>query len=116
MKGLAICALVVLAMAHLMVEPAQAMTCGDVALCLGQCMTYLTGSDPKPLPACCDGVKQLRDMADTTVDKRFACNCIKQVASRFHNLKDNAVSALPSECGVTLPYPISANFPCNSIP
>ncbi|KAF8408805.1 hypothetical protein HHK36_004874 [Tetracentron sinense] len=116
MKGVGVCVLMVLAMAQLMVEPTNGFTCVDVAENLVQCVNYLTGADAKPVQGCCDGVKRVKGECTTTEEKRLACNCIKQAATRIHNIKDSAVTSLADACGAPLPFPVSTTFDCNSIP
>ncbi|KAI3909605.1 hypothetical protein MKW98_014022 [Papaver atlanticum] len=110
------CVVVVLAMAYMMVEPTQAaFTCTDVDKCLVQCMPYLVGTAAVPVPACCDGVKQIKGMAITIEDKRQACGCVKDAANKHQNIKEDAASGLPTKCGVPLSYPISKNIDCSTI-
>ncbi|KAI3938107.1 hypothetical protein MKW98_018663 [Papaver atlanticum] len=110
------CVVVVLAMAHVMVEPSQAtFTCTDVDKCLVQCMPYLVGTATVPASACCDGVKQIKGMAITVEDKRQACGCVKDAANKYQNIKEDAASGLPTKCGVPLSYPISKNIDCSTI-
>ncbi|PIA34117.1 hypothetical protein AQUCO_03900198v1 [Aquilegia coerulea] len=113
MKRVFLGVIVVLAM----VMPRQAFTCMDVTKSLVQCSTYVIGSAPEPPKPCCDGVKQLKAMAVTTNDKRQICACCKDAAFRYGDkLKNDAVTALPAKCGAPLPFTISKNFDCNSIP
>lgn len=115
MKGVFICVVLTLAMVQLMVKPGQAaVSCGNVASALTQCVPYLTGTVTAPATECCNGVKRLVASVTTTQDKRQACNCVKQAASRYQNLKDAAASALPGKCGVSLGYPVSRTFNCDS--
>ncbi|XP_059311174.1 non-specific lipid-transfer protein 1-like isoform X2 [Lycium ferocissimum] len=107
MKAIIISAIVVLAMIQLMFEPAQALTCGQVNASLAPCIPYLT-------QACCSGVKSLKGLAQSTADKKVACNCVKAAANRYANLKDDAAQALPTKCGVTLDTPISRNVNCDA--
>ncbi|XP_072993096.1 non-specific lipid-transfer protein A-like [Typha latifolia] len=116
MKGVAAALILALAMAHLIVGPSNAISCGDVDMCLLPCVSYLTGQRPTPAAACCDGVNKLKSMATTTPDRRYACNCMKQAASHFASISDDAVSNLPTACGTPLPFPISLKFDCSSIP
>ncbi|MCE3215713.1 hypothetical protein HAX54_003260 [Datura stramonium] len=53
------------------------------------------GGDPKA--ACCSGVKSLSGMAQSTDERRTACNCLKAAANRYSNLKDDAAQALPGK-------------------
>ncbi|KAF8413530.1 hypothetical protein HHK36_001521 [Tetracentron sinense] len=115
MKGLFISVLMVLAMVQFMVEPGQAViTCGQVDSFMAPCIPYLTGGQPVPAAGCCKGVKSLRGATGTTGDRRQACNCIKQGASRYKNIKDDAASALPNKCNTPVSIPISRTVDCNS--
>ncbi|OVA09213.1 Plant lipid transfer protein/Par allergen [Macleaya cordata] len=109
-----VCVMAVLAMVQLMVEPSQAIDCADVDRSLVPCMPYLTGGAAQPAAGCCAGVKQLTAMATTTPDKRAACNCVKEAASHYQNIKDDAATGLPTKCGIPLSFPISKNIDCNS--
>ncbi|XP_033513497.2 non-specific lipid-transfer protein 1-like [Nicotiana tomentosiformis] len=114
MKGIIISAIAVLAMIQFMVEPGQALTCGQVDASLAPCIPYLTqGGDPSA--ACCIGVTALKGMAQNTADKRAACNCVKATANRYANLKEDAAQALPNKCGVTLDITVSKSVNCDMI-
>ncbi|XP_057466661.1 non-specific lipid-transfer protein 1-like [Actinidia eriantha] len=113
MKGVII-VVVVLAMVQLMVEPGQAITCGQVDAALAPCVPYLTGGG-NPAPKCCDGVKDIKGMASSTVDKRATCNCVKAAANRYPSLKDDAAEALPTKCGVQMDIPVSRTTNCDNI-
>ncbi|KAI3841027.1 hypothetical protein MKX03_018258 [Papaver bracteatum] len=109
------CVIVVLSMAHMMVEPSQAaFTCTDVDNFLVQCMPYLVGTATVPPPACCDGFKQIKGMEITTEDKRQACGYVKDATNKYQNIKEDAASGLPTKCGVPLSYPISKNINCST--
>ncbi|KAA8515854.1 hypothetical protein F0562_019033 [Nyssa sinensis] len=114
MKGVVISMIVVLAMIQFMVKPGQAISCGQVDASLAPCVPYLTGGG-NPAPACCDGVKNIKGMAATTADRRAACNCVKDAANRYSNLKDDAAQALPAKCGVQMNIPISKSTNCDVI-
>ena len=116
MNKVIISVLVVLATVQLMVEPSQAVNCVDVDKSLVKCISYLTGAVPLPAEGCCDGVKQLKGMVATTADRRQACTCVKTAAAKYQNIKDDAVSALPTKCGTPLSFPISKNINCDTIP
>lgn len=109
-----IAVMVVLAMVHFMAEPSQAITCGQVDASLVACLPYLTtgGIPPK---ACCQGVQSLKNLTPTTVDRQTACNCIKEAASKYANIKDDAATALPTKCGVPINIPISRTTNCNNV-
>ncbi|KAL7203882.1 hypothetical protein ACSBR2_017021 [Camellia fascicularis] len=112
MKGVVI-VMVVLAMIQLMVEPSWAISCGQVDGYLAPCVPYLIGGSGSPAPTCCDGVKNIKGMASTTADKRAACNCMKQAANRYSNLKDDAAQSLTAKCGVQMDIPVSRTTNCD---
>ncbi|KAK1282586.1 hypothetical protein QJS10_CPB22g00128 [Acorus calamus] len=41
------------------------------------------------------------------------CECLRQVAARYSNLRDEAAQALPGQCGVSVGIPISRNTDCS---
>ncbi|KAG6493043.1 hypothetical protein ZIOFF_048016 [Zingiber officinale] len=90
-----------------------AVTCGQVASDLRPCIPYVTGQVSALPPACCNGVKGLNSAAQTTADRRAACNCIRSQASGISGLQPNRLSGLPGSCGVHLPFPISASTDCS---
>ncbi|KAJ3699032.1 hypothetical protein LUZ61_002737 [Rhynchospora tenuis] len=112
--GTLICALLI---AYLAAYPSEAaITCMDVDMCVAPCINYLTGAQSSPTTECCDGVKKLKSLPSSTAEKRFACSCVKQAASKIANINDNAVKSLPTACGTPLPFPISLEFDCSTIP
>ncbi|GAU30833.1 hypothetical protein TSUD_267530 [Trifolium subterraneum] len=90
-----------------------AVSCGTVTGDLAQCIPYLKGG-PGPSPACCAGVKRLNAAATTTPDRQAACNCLKNAAGAISGLNTNNAAALPSKCGVNVPYKISTSTNCNT--
>ncbi|KAF3662713.1 Non-specific lipid-transfer protein 2 [Capsicum annuum] len=92
---------------------AQALTCTDVDTYLADCVPYLT--NPLGLLGdCCDGVKKLNAAATTTIDRQTACNCVKAAGSNTIGIDWVKATALPTTCGVSLPYDISADFDCST--
>ncbi|KAL7203888.1 hypothetical protein ACSBR2_017027 [Camellia fascicularis] len=112
MKGV-VMVMAVLAVIQLMVQPGQAISCGQVDGYLAPCAPYLIGGSGSPAPTCCDEVKNIKGMASTTADKRAACNCIKQAANRYWNLKDDAAQSLAANCGVQMDIPVSRTTNCD---
>lgn len=106
-----ICALLI---AYVVANPSEAITCMDVDMCVAPCMSYLTGAESSPSAACCEGVKRLKSLPSSTDEKRFACNCVKQAASKIADIKDDAIKGLPTACGTPLPFPISLQFDCST--
>ncbi|KAF5177443.1 Non-specific lipid-transfer protein [Thalictrum thalictroides] len=113
MKGVIISVLVVLAMVQVIVKPIEALICGDIANEVLLCSPYLTGSVVQPSSECCNGVKQIKTMLVTRDDKHQMCNCLKWAVSNYHDIKDEALAALPAKCDTTLPYTISKNMDCD---
>ncbi|KAJ6993114.1 non-specific lipid-transfer protein 1-like [Populus alba x Populus x berolinensis] len=89
----------------------DALSCGVVAGDLAQCLTYLKKGGRVPL-ACCKGVKALKNAAKTTQDRRDACNCLKQTASKVGGVNAGFAAALPRICGVNIPYKFSTSTNC----
>ncbi|KAF8007672.1 hypothetical protein BT93_K1614 [Corymbia citriodora subsp. variegata] len=92
-----------------------AVTCGQVASSMAPCITYArSGRGPVP-PGCCSGIRSLNSAARTTPDRQAACKCIKSAAGSISGLNYGVVAAIPSKCGVNIPYKISPSTDCNSI-
>ncbi|CAA7052124.1 unnamed protein product [Microthlaspi erraticum] len=92
---------------------ANALTCGVVFSTLSPCRFYMSNGGPLP-PACCAGIRKLRAMARTTTDRRQACTCITQAVKAF-NSKGSRAAALPSKCGINLPYKFSSATNCKNV-
>ncbi|KAJ9188531.1 hypothetical protein P3X46_003882 [Hevea brasiliensis] len=114
MKVAVISMLVVVAMVHFMVTPGEAIDCGKVSSCLAPCIPFLTGRDASPSTGCCGGVKNLNALAQTTADRRAACDCIKTAAARYPNINADAASSLPKKCGIDFNIPISKSTNCQA--
>ncbi|XP_009335620.2 non-specific lipid-transfer protein A-like [Pyrus x bretschneideri] len=100
MKGIVIPILVLLAVAHLMVQQGEAVvSCGQVD------STKRGNLDP----ACCTGAQNIENLAQTTADKQAACECCKAAANRFPNVDEVTASTLPGKCGIEMNIPISMN-------
>ncbi|KAM7511333.1 hypothetical protein LguiB_010208 [Lonicera macranthoides] len=111
MKGVAVTFLVVLAMVQFMAKPGQAITCGQVSGALAPCMSYLTeGGDPSQ--ACCTGITNLKNMTPSQADRQQACQCVKDAAAKYPNLKPDNAASLPKKCNVPVNIPISPTTNC----
>ena len=86
-----------------------AVTCGQVNSAIGPCLAYARGSGSSPSAACCSGVRSLNSAARSTTDKRAACNCLKSAAGRVSGLNAGNAASIPSKCGISIPYTISAS-------
>lgn len=89
-----------------------AISCSDVTKDLTPCVSYLVSGSGKPPSACCDGAKALSSAATTTADKKAACECIKSAASNV-NYNAKLAQDLPNNCGITLPFSVSAGVDCS---
>ncbi|KAK8925650.1 hypothetical protein KSP39_PZI018600 [Platanthera zijinensis] len=91
-----------------------AITCGQVASSLAQCIKYLRGIPGLP-PQCCAGVRSLNAAARTTPDRQTACRCLKSLAAQIPNFNPGLAAGLPGKCGVSIPYPISTTTDCSRV-
>ncbi|KNA20468.1 hypothetical protein SOVF_052150 [Spinacia oleracea] len=90
------------------------VTCNLVAKSLAQCIPYLKGSGgPRPSPNCCAGVQGLKAAAQTTADRRAACNCMKNQAANTKGLNYNLAARLASQCNVRVNYNFDPKTNCN---
>jgi hypothetical protein len=90
-----------------------AVTCGQVSSAISPCLSYARGQGSGPSAACCSGVRSLNSAASTSADKRTACNCLKSAAGRVSGLNAGNAASIPSKCGVSIPYTISASIDCS---
>ncbi|KAM3356079.1 hypothetical protein P3S68_022793 [Capsicum galapagoense] len=90
-----------------------AISCGQVISRLSPCINYLRAGGVVP-PQCCIGIKALNGQATTTPDRQMACKCIKSAAGAISGINLALASALPSKCGVNLPYKISPSIDCST--
>ncbi|RXI01568.1 non-specific lipid-transfer protein 3-like [Malus sylvestris] len=93
-----------------------AVTCGQVVNSLVPCLSYVTNGGALN-PACCNGVKTLYNLAQTTPDRQNVCNCLKQAINGIPYTNTNAglAAGLPARCGVNIPYKISPSTDCKSV-
>lgn len=89
-----------------------AISCSDVLKDLRPCVNYLKSGSGKPPAACCSGASALASAATSTADKKTACGCIKTAAQKM-NPNSQLAQALPTNCGITLPVPVSPNVDCS---
>nr|P81651.2 RecName: Full=Non-specific lipid-transfer protein 1; Short=LTP 1; AltName: Full=Major allergen Pru ar 3; AltName: Allergen=Pur ar 3 [Prunus armeniaca] len=90
------------------------ITCGQVSSSLAPCIGYVRGGGAVP-PACCNGIRNVNNLARTTPDRRTACNCLKQLSGSISGVNPNNAAALPGKCGVNIPYKISASTNCATV-
>nr|AEM45798.1 non-specific lipid transfer protein [Solanum torvum] len=98
----------------LVVAPhAEAITCGQIQSSLASCLPYLTSGGP--LGGCCGGVRRLVGAAKTPADRKTACGCLKSAAGAIKGINLGKAAALPSTCGVSIPYKISPSTDCSKV-
>ncbi|KAL6853762.1 hypothetical protein ACP4OV_019791 [Aristida adscensionis] len=91
-----------------------AVTCSTVYNTLMPCLPYVQSGGMVPT-ACCGGIRSLLNEAGSTPDRRTICGCLKNVANGASGgTYIDRAAALPSKCGVSLPYKISAKVNCNT--
>nr|ADR66950.1 non-specific lipid transfer protein [Prunus sargentii]ADR66951.1 non-specific lipid transfer protein [Prunus sargentii]ADR66952.1 non-specific lipid transfer protein [Prunus sargentii] len=93
---------------------AQAITCGQVSSNLAPCIPYVRGGGAVP-PACCNGIRNVNNLARTTPDRQAACNCLKQLSASVPGVNPNNAAVLPGKCGVNIPYKISPSTNCATV-
>ncbi|KQJ89448.1 non-specific lipid-transfer protein 4.1 [Brachypodium distachyon] len=92
-----------------------AISCGQVNSAVGPCLSYARGTGASPSAACCNGVKSLAAAAKSSADKKAACACLKSAAGRMSGLNAGNAAAIPSKCGVSIPYTISPSVDCSRV-
>ncbi|KAM3326285.1 non-specific lipid-transfer protein 1 [Capsicum chacoense] len=91
-----------------------AISCGEVISKLTPCINYVTGRGVVT-SQCCVGIRTLNGQATTAADRQMACKCIKSAAGAIRGINLGFASALPSKCGVNLPYKISPSIDCSTV-
>ncbi|KAJ8645125.1 hypothetical protein MRB53_006873 [Persea americana] len=91
-----------------------AVQCSDVVKNLRPCLSYLQNGSGKPPAACCTGANNLNSEATTSADRKDICNCIKTATQKL-KANDAAAKALPGNCGISLPVPVSRTVDCSKI-
>lgn len=91
-----------------------AISCSKVISDLLPCLSFVTGNAANPTAACCNGVKSLNAAANSTPDRQAVCKCIKSV-SGSSTYDSSKAANIPSLCGVTVGFPISASMSCDAV-
>lgn len=93
-------------------ETMARMTCGMVYHAVSPCLGYLTNKHGLRL-RCCEGLTLLYSAARSGRDRRMACRCLKNAASRMRNINYQRASHLQGACGIQIPYKISPRTDCS---
>ncbi|KAJ3704505.1 hypothetical protein LUZ61_008210 [Rhynchospora tenuis] len=91
-----------------------AVSCDQVRSAIAPCLSYVSTNRGNPSDRCCEGVRNLNELAATPEDRRAVCTCLKNIVAGTP-LNDDAVANLPAKCGVQLPYTISPSTDCSSV-
>ncbi|KAE9622294.1 hypothetical protein Lal_00036984 [Lupinus albus] len=89
--------------------------CGKIQVKLLPCLGYARGPGGPAPGQCCNGLRALNNEAKTTPDRQGACKCIKTTVLGVPGINLATVAAIPSKCGINLPYKISPNIDCNTV-
>lgn len=96
---------------------AAAPSCSVVDTKLEPCMPYVNDQGSQPSSACCNGVKEVSDSAESKADLEAVCNCIKKALPSIENASSARISGLPKACGVNRNLPaFDPNYDCSKIP
>ena len=111
-------AIVCLALGATIPKAQAAVTCGQVMNNLAPCASYIMSGGSTVPAQCCNGIRTLNSMAQTTPDRQAVCSCIKSAVGSIglsYGLNDrlNLAAGLPEKCGVNIPYQISPNTDCS---
>ncbi|KAK4796960.1 hypothetical protein SAY86_029286 [Trapa natans] len=90
------------------------VSCAQVASCVAPCLGYMRNAAPLT-PACCNGVRALKNAARTTADRQSTCRCLKAAAGNIRGVSLPVASGLPGKCGVQIAYKISPSTDCNKV-
>ncbi|CAI9112856.1 OLC1v1013355C1 [Oldenlandia corymbosa var. corymbosa] len=78
------------------------------------CASYVMNGGTLP-PACCDGFKDLVNMAKTQADRQSVCNCVNTFLANADDGQINNAASIPSLCGVNIHFNITRNMDCSKV-
>ncbi|OIW07435.1 hypothetical protein TanjilG_19276 [Lupinus angustifolius] len=90
-----------------------AVPCGEVQFKVAPCLGYIRGPGGVPPAPCCNGLRALNNEAKGTPDRQGVCRCLKSTVLSIPGLNLATVAAVPSKCGINLPYTVSPTTNCN---
>jgi hypothetical protein len=96
----------------LVVEHGNAFDCEEAKTSVFPCGIFLIGLAAEPSTTCCNGVTNLKSSTPTVEDRRAACECLKEAASHFPNIREDLAASLPELCCVDISFTISKNIDC----
>lgn len=113
----AVCMVVCMVLCTVACAPSKAraqVTCNQVENYLTPCISYVANGGSVPAN-CCNGIRTLYGLAQTTPDRQSVCNCLKQAVAQlppYSGFNVGLAAGLPGKCGVNLPYKISPSTDC----
>ncbi|XP_051131278.1 non-specific lipid-transfer protein 1-like [Andrographis paniculata] len=88
------------------------LDCGSVVSYLKPCVPYLGGGGGSVGGKCCAGAKALYAAAKTTKDRQTVCRCVVSAAGPANIAR---AAAIPSQCGIHIPYKITSSTDCSKV-
>jgi hypothetical protein len=108
--GSSLAVLLLLALALRQLEADMSVSCSGALSGVSQCLGFLQGEEDYPSADCCNGASGL--VAATAADRQEACECLK-AATAEGSAESTAARDLPADCGISLPFTISADVDCS---
>ncbi|KAL2330534.1 hypothetical protein Fmac_018115 [Flemingia macrophylla] len=90
-----------------------ALSCPQVQFTVAPCLGYLRGPSGTVPTLCCNAVRTLNNKARTTPDRQGTCRCLRVIVQNLPRLNLATLAALPTKCGVNLPYKATPSIDCN---
>ncbi|BAU03659.1 hypothetical protein VIGAN_UM152600 [Vigna angularis var. angularis] len=90
----------------------QGITCNEVTTYMSPCLSYLTNGG-EVSDACCGGVRTILGAAGTTSENKLSATVLRKMLITSASTDDYA-QALPTRCGVSVPYKISRSTNCEN--
>ncbi|KAL9253626.1 Non-specific lipid-transfer protein 1-like protein [Drosera capensis] len=87
--------------------------CIDVIYQLIPCMDYMT-TGQNVTSDCCNALSTFNSTITNTTTLEASCACVIEIVGS-DGINSTATAALPSECGLTWPYPINNQTDCTSL-
>ncbi|XP_047312847.1 non-specific lipid-transfer protein A-like [Impatiens glandulifera] len=93
----------------------EAVTCGQINIPMAPCLPFLKSGTGTPPPKCCNGIKSLKSIVRTKLDRQAVCICVQITTKQSKTIRDSVAASLPKKCGVQIDFPVSRSYDCTSI-
>lgn len=118
-------AVVLVLVAHLMVEPGKALRCDEheIQETGTKCNPFTRGDQPEPSGECCDAYRALRARVKTTEERKQYCFCVHEATFQNRFVRGSSsnpasrisrIDVLPEKCGVPFLFSVDPKFDCNT--